>query len=330
MTKARAVLSGSMLGWIPGLLLLSGPALAQQSAGECFMGPASPVDPKVIPSAPCDKKKFPPSDVISINGFGISDIAGEKKGEFGWISKVKKALDKVNSAVGEDYEQGGYAFANDNRFGDKVDRGGSEKRVTLSEAVNDPLAKKNSGKFNFKFVPTKRIQCCKGQVTEKWGAKMEVEWARKDQLRTFYGVPYIGELGVRAVLDTKLSVANSLGLECEGMCFSPAGNVTGRLEAYGDVLSGFLEASAGGQAKGKAEVKLCTQDPTFQAKVELGSLSLVAEISAGWGLYTRKWEGPILTDSTPCVLYNSDGKYPTCGASADGGTSESAASNEAS
>jgi hypothetical protein len=78
--------------------------------------------------------------------------------------------------------------------------------------------------------------------------------------------------------------------------------VTGEL--YGNVLAGAGDVSGGVKGDAKAELMLCSKEPSTQAQIKLIGLALTAQFSAAWGLYSTSWSGPILKERFPLAVWH--------------------------
>jgi hypothetical protein len=178
-------------------------------------------------------------------------------------------------------------------------------------AIGGPLqsnsesgVKKNA--LDLSFNASKKTMCCNGFVTEKIGARAKISFYASAEQRFFYGIPYVGELGVRARERVGYDQLHLLNLECSGYCSANSVGVDVSGEVYGNLLSGVGDVSGGVKGISSASITSCTQDPYFSARVQLAKLVVFAQFSAAWGLYSQSWESPVLTDYLPLILY----EYP--------------------
>jgi hypothetical protein len=145
--------------------------------------------------------------------------------------------------------------------------------------------------------------CCDGAVTEKKGHKLAVSLNAGFEQRVFYGIPYVGELGVRARESIGYNQTHMVGLECAGYCQANVASLGVSGEVYANVLSGLGDVSGGVKGVSSAGIKSCPQNPLFEIKIEVARLMVFAQASGAWGLFSHTWEGEIMPETFPWVVY---------------------------
>ena len=239
------------------------------------IGPAPVMDPALLFAVPCDVGSFKRKETAWLNASGDQD--GIKV-----VNRVKRLLKNIRVGLA--------AFALSGRStGERLKTqhhegsGGQGLDMTVS-FVNQTL-------------------CCDGAVTEKKGHKLAVSLNAGFEQRVFYGIPYVGELGVRARESIGYNQTHMVGLECAGYCQGNRASLGVSGEVYANALSGLGDISGGVKGLSSAGIKACPQNPVFEIKIELARLMVFAQISAAWGLFSHTWEGDIMPETFPWVVY---------------------------
>lgn len=243
---------------------------------QCVSQGIAPVmDPALLFAVPCDARSFQRKETAWLNASADQDNI--------------KVINRVKALV-KNIRVGMAAFALSGRgTGERLkaphqdSSGGQGLDMTLS-FVNQTL-------------------CCDGAVTEKKGHKLAVSLNAGFEQRVFYGIPYVGELGIRARESVGYNQTHMVGLECSGYCQANTASVGVSGEVYANALSGLGDISGGVKGVSSAGIKACPQNPVFEVKIELARLLVFAQVSAAWGLFSHTWEGDIMPETFPWVVY---------------------------
>jgi hypothetical protein len=174
----------SFVAALSGLVGSAQAAPRSLSPDQCDPTQTWVLDPKLVMGAPCTEDTFGTKET-RIDGIGI-----DKDDSFKFLRNLKEAQKKIQIGLAVLAIPGG-------------PEGFSE-------------SKRKNG-FELGIVPMEKIQCCNNEVVTRRGVKAKVDLYAEAQQRLFYGVPYIGELGIRAEERAGLKYEFSIGTECAGL-----------------------------------------------------------------------------------------------------------------